>query len=252
MKKIIAANWKMQKTNKEAEEFFKKFKKLIKPTKTQIVFCVPYTTIPTAVKHSKELSFSVGAENVAWAKSGTFTGEISADMLIEAGVHTVIIGHSERRQMFGETLDSMNARLKAALESGLTAIVCINETLEELESGKTSHSIKNQIETCLRGISDIKNLVLAYEPVFAISGGDPNKPKPIPTREKIESVHGLMKQVTKAIFPKIDVPVLYGGSANDKNIDDLYTMKNVDGALVGGASLDPVKFAYMCNAEVKK
>ncbi|KAI4453427.1 triosephosphate isomerase [Holotrichia oblita] len=178
----------MQKTNADAEVFFNEYKNLITKNSNQVIFCVPYTTLPTAVKYAKKLNFVVGAENVAWAKNGTFTGEISADMLIEAGVKSVIVGHSERRMLFGETLESMNARLKTALNAGLISILCINETLEELEKGTTNKSIQKQLDVCLKDISDVSNLIIAYEPVFAISGGDPTKPKPIPTKEKIESL----------------------------------------------------------------
>ena len=248
-KKIIAANWKMQKTNKEAEEFFKEYKKLVdKKSLHQAIFCVPYTTIPTAVKYAKDLNFVVGAENVAWAKNGTFTGEISTDMLLEVGVEAVIIGHSERRELFNETPKTINARLKAALDAGLIGIMCINETAEEFEKGTTDASIKEQMDVCLKDIAYSDKLMIAYEPIFAISGGDPTKPKPIPTKEKIEHVHGLIDKIAKEKYGK-RVPILYGGSANDKNAPELFLMKNVDGALVGGASLVPEKFATMMNVK---
>lgn len=238
--KIIAANWKMNKTNKEAKAFFAEYETLVKKTNNQVIICAPFTTLPTVVKASKGLNFAAGAQNFHPAKSGTFTGEISLDMLAEAGVRVVLAGHSERRTTFKETDEFINEKVKVALSAGFKVILCVGESGEEREAGKTQAVLKKQLTKCLKDVSSYNNLIIAYEPVWAISGGDPSKPKPIPTREEIESVHTYIKTFA-------DVPVLYGGSANDKNCQEVFAMKNVDGALIGGAALVPEKFATMAN-----
>ena len=238
--KIIAANWKMNKTNKEAKAFFAEYAKLVRKNNNQVIFCVPFTTLSTVVKTSKELDFAVGAQNFHPAKNGTFTGEISLDMIAETGARVVLAGHSERRAMFRETDEFVNEKIKAALSAGFKVIICVGETLEEREAGKTESILKRQITKGLKDVSSYNNLVIAYEPIWAISGGDPSKPKPIATREQIAKVHTFIKSLA-------DVPVLYGGSANDKNCEEIFAIPNVDGALVGGASLVPEKFATMVN-----
>jgi len=238
--KIIAANWKMNKTNKEAKAFFAEYAKLIRKNGNQVIFCAPFTTLSTVVKAGKELNFLPGAQNFHPAKNGTFTGEISLDMIAETGARVVLAGHSERRALFGETDDFINEKVKAALSAGFKVILCVGETDTERAAGKTQTVLKRQITKGLKDVASYNNLIIAYEPVWAISGGDPSKPKPIPTREEIESTHTFIKSLA-------DVPVLYGGSANDKNCAEIFAIPNVDGALVGGASLVPEKFAVMVN-----
>ena len=238
--KIIAANWKMNKTNKEAKAFFAEYAKLVRKNNNQVIFFAPFTTLGTVVKVGKELGFSAGAQNFHPAKNGTFTGEISLDMIAETGVRVVLAGHSERRTIFKETDEFINEKVKVALSAGYKVVFCIGENLEEYETGKTEAVLKRQITKGLKDVTSYNGLIIAYEPVWAISGGDPNKPKPIPTREIIEKIHTYIKTFA-------DVPVLYGGSANDKNCAEIFAIPNVDGALVGGASLVAEKFAVMVN-----
>jgi len=238
--KIIAANWKMNKTNKEAKAFFAEFAKLQRKTNNQIIFCAPFTTLAAVAKLGKELNFTAGAQNFYPAKNGTFTGEISLDMIAETGARVVLAGHSERRALFRETDEFINEKVKLALSAGFKVILCVGETAEEREAGKTQAILKKQLTRGLKDVSSYNNLIVAYEPVWAISGGDPSKPKPIPTRKEIEATHTYIKTFA-------DVPVLYGGSANDKNCEEIFGIANVDGALVGGAALVPEKFAVMVN-----
>jgi len=245
--KIIAANWKMNKTNAEAREFFAEYETLVSQTENRVIFCAPYTTLPTVIMKSRELGFGVGAQNLHAAKNGTFTGEISADMLVDIGAQSVIVGHSERRAQFGERDDVINRKIKAALVAGLEVIFCIGEKIEERNNGNAFDVLHMQFIQGLKDIRDPRNLIVAYEPVWAISGGDPSKPKPIATTEQIAEVHAFIKKLIAQQFGTTDIPVLYGGSANDTNVDEIFAIPNVDGALVGGASLVAEKFAKMVN-----
>jgi len=241
--KIIAANWKMNKTNAEAKAFFAEFDKLVKKNDNQVIFCAPFTTLETAVKYSKKLNFAAGAQNFYPAKNGTFTGEISLDMIAEIGVKTVLIGHSERRAILGERDEFINEKVKAALAAGFRTIFCCGETLEEREAGKTAQVIKKQITRGLKDINVMNGLIIAYEPIWAISTGDPNKPSPIPTQRDIHDAHALIRSLVPSC------PILYGGSANDQNAAEIFAVENVDGALVGGCSLSPEKFSAMASGK---
>ena len=244
----IAGNWKMNMTPKEVKAFMEEYRELAPNAPNNVTICAPFTSIPALVKEARKSSIVVGAQNLHPAKNGTHTGEISADMLVAAKAKSVIIGHSERRAQFGETDEFINAKVQAALAAKLTSILCIGETLEEKEAGRTMEVLKKQFAGGLAGIKNGKNICIAYEPVWAISGGDPSKPKPIATPEQIEEVHTLIKNMCVSQFgSKRDIPVLYGGSANDKNMHEIFTIPNVDGALIGGASLVPEKFAAMAN-----
>lgn len=161
----------------------------------------------------------------------------------------VLAGHSERRAIFEETDAFVNQKVKAGLDSGMIVIMCVGETSAERENGKTTEVITRQITKGLKDIETSRNLVIAYEPIWAISGGDPNKPKPIATKKQIEEMHGLIKKLLANQFGDDFIPVLYGGSANDKNAAEIFSMKGVDGVLVGGASLDPDKFVALINAK---
>ena len=245
---MIVANWKMNMTSAQANEFFDEYAKHIKKTKNKVVICAPFTTMPTVFKR-RRLGFKLGAQNVHPAENGTHTGEISAKMLVDAKVTSVIIGHSERRAQFGECNSFINAKIKAAVAAGLQVIFCIGETADEREMGKTFEVLKKQF---IEGMADIgaeakKNIVIAYEPVWAISGGDPNKPSPTPKSAEIAEVHAFIRKLGKKQLKSSRIPILYGGSANDKNFKEIFVIENVDGALVGGASLVPSKFAAMCN-----
>ena len=241
-KPIIAGNWKMNNTQKEAVELITALKPRLKDVgKTEVVVCVPYTCIEKVKKAVRGSKIKVGAENVAWADKGAFTGEISAAMLKEVGAEYVIIGHSERRQYFGETDESVNKRTVQALKNDLKPIVCIGETLEEREEGKTNAVLKTQIEGAFAGFTqdDIKKVVIAYEPVWAIGTG-----KTATSEQANESIKFIRKTLAKLFTRPVanKVRIQYGGSMNAKNAHELMSMSDIDGGLIGGASLKAEDF----------
>ena len=243
-KPIIAGNWKMNKTVAEAVALINELKPLVAKSKPEVVVCVPYTDL-WAVKQAIEGSkIKLGAENVAWADNGAFTGEISADMLKEIGVEYVIIGHSERRQYFGETDESVNMRLKQALAKGLKPIVCVGETLTEREKNKTRKVLKKQILEGFKDVTDFSNIVIAYEPVWAIGTGktataeDANK--------TIGFIRSLVRKTWGAEVSKA-LRIQYGGSMKPSNAKELMAMRHIDGGLIGGASLKAEDFAGIVN-----
>jgi triosephosphate isomerase len=242
-KKLIAANWKMYKTPDQTRDFFSAFLPLVKShTRDEIVVCPPYLDIPTAVESTKGSNVGIGAQNMYWEKEGAYTGEISAGMIVAAGCSHVIIGHSERRQYFGETDDTVNQKLKVALDAGLTPIVCIGEVLEEREAGITDDVLRRQCSIGFRGISGERaaKLVIAYEPVWAIGTGKTATP------QIAESAHLTIRGEAAKAFGKEfadQVRILYGGSVKPDNAKALMSEQDIDGALVGGASLDAKNFA---------
>ncbi len=241
---IIAGNWKMNKTAKEAVELISELKPLVAKSKPEVIICVPYTDLWVAKQAIEGSNIKLGAENVSWADSGAFTGEISADMLLEIGVEYVIIGHSERRQYFGETDESVNARLKQALAKGLKPIVCVGETLVEREKNRTKKVLKKQILEGLKDVSDFSNIVIAYEPVWAIGTGktataeDANK--------TIGYIRSLIRKTFGAEVAK-SLRIQYGGSMKPGNAKELMAMRNIDGGLIGGAALKATDFAGIVN-----
>ena len=243
-KPIIAGNWKMNKTAAEAEALINELKPLVAKSKPEVVICVPYTDLWVAKKAIEGSNIKLGAENVSWADSGAFTGEISADMLLEIGVEYVIIGHSERRQYFGETDASVNARMKQALAKGLKPIVCVGETLVEREKNKTKRVLKKQILDGFKDVSDLSNVVIAYEPVWAIGTGktataeDANK--------TIGYIRSLIRKTYGAEVAK-KLRIQYGGSMKPSNAKELMAMRNIDGGLIGGAALKATDFAGIVN-----
>ena len=243
-KPIIAGNWKMNKTSEEAVLLINELKPLVAKAKPEVVVCVPYTDLCAVKPLLEGTKIKLGAQNVSWADKGAFTGEISADMLLEKGVEYVIIGHSERRQYFGETNQSVNKRTKQALAKGLKPIVCIGETLEEREKNKTKRVLKKQILEGLEGIEDFSNLVIAYEPVWAIGTGK------TATKEDANETISYIRRVVRATFGA-DVAkglrIQYGGSMNAGNAKDLMSMRHIDGGLIGGASLKAEDFAKVVN-----
>ena len=245
-KPIIAGNWKMNKTAKEAAELINELKPLVAKSKPEVVVCVPYTDLWTVAEAIKGSKIKLGAENVAWADNGAFTGEISAEMLKEVGVEYVIIGHSERRQYFGETDESVNKRLKQALKNGLKPIVCVGETLTEREKNKTKRVLKKQV---LEGFADITaedfaNIVIAYEPVWAIGTGK------TATADEANKTIGYIRTLVKKTWGQ-DVAkslrIQYGGSMKPGNAKELMAMRNIDGGLIGGAALKANDFAAIVN-----
>jgi len=242
-KKLIAANWKMYKTPDQARDFFRDFLPLVKGhDRDEIVVCPNYLAIDVAVHAAKGSNVSIGAQNLHWEKEGAFTGEICASMLVAVGVTHVIIGHSERRQYFGETDDTVNHKLKAALQAALIPIVCVGEVLEEREAGLTDDVLRRQ---CLRAFNKISakkalTLVVAYEPVWAIGTGKTATP------QIAADAHAIIRAEAAESFGQEfadGLRILYGGSVKPENAKALMSESEIDGALVGGASLDPKSFA---------
>ena len=244
-KTIIAGNWKMNKTAAEGKAFVEAFKPLVADiSDVDIVVCPVFTALNAVVEAAAGSNVKVGAQNIHWAESGAFTGEISAEMLKETGVDYVIIGHSERRQYFGETDETVNKRLKAALAAGLTPMVCIGELLEERESGSTEAVLETQLKGGLAGLSneEMEKIVVAYEPVWAIGTGKTATP------EMAEETHAYVRSVITEMFGAATsdkIRIQYGGSMKPANSADLVAMENIDGGLVGGASLEPELFAEL-------
>lgn len=247
---IIAGNWKMNKTRPEAKALIEELKPIAANASCGVVICVPFTNLETAVELTKGTNIKVGAENVHFEKSGAFTGEISADMLTEIGVEYVIIGHSERRQYFGETDETVNKRTKAALAAGLIPIVCVGELLWERECGITEEVVARQIKLDFFDVSaeDVKKSVIAYEPVWAIGTGK------TATAEQAEEVCSFIRATLAKLYGKEvadAVTIQYGGSMNPKNAAELLAQPDVDGGLIGGASLKAADFGVLLDAASK-
>lgn len=235
---IIAGNWKMYKTQAESLDFLRGFLNLLAETSDQreVILCAPFTALSTLSKHLHGSRVRLGAQNVHWLDEGAFTGEISAPMLLELGVRYVVIGHSERRQYFGETDETVNLRLKAAQSKGLTPILCVGETKDQRQAGETESVIMQQLAADLVDV-DQENLIIAYEPIWAIGTGDTCDSK------EANRVIGLIRnQLTCS-----RASILYGGSVKPDNIDEIMSQSEIDGALVGGASLSPEGFARIVN-----
>ena len=245
---VIAGNWKMNMTPAEAKKFIEELAPMVKGMdKCDIVLCVPAIDIPAAVEAAKGTNIKIGAENVHFKESGAYTGEVSAKMLVEAGVDYVVVGHSERRQYFGETDQTVNLRTLAAVKAGLTAIVCVGETLEQRELGYTETLLKYQTKIALTGISkeQLKNIIVAYEPVWAIGTGV------TATADQADEGNGFVREAIAEVYGKDvaeTVTVQYGGSMNDGNAAELLAKVNVDGGLIGGASLKTDKFTAIVKA----
>jgi triosephosphate isomerase len=235
---IIAGNWKMYKNQANTLEFIQAFIPQVKDTDSarEIVLCVPYINLALITEKVSDTAISIGAQNIHWENEGAFTGEISGAMLTEIGIKYVIVGHSERRQYFGETDETVNLRLKAAQRHGLTPILCVGETKQQRDAGETENVIFAQLEQDLVGVNQ-DNLVIAYEPIWAIGTGD--------TCETAEAnrVIGLIRQK----LTNKNVTIQYGGSVKPDLIDEIMAQPEIDGVLVGGASLDPHGFARIVN-----
>ena len=242
---IIAGNWKMNNTKAETTELLTALKPLVADAEAEVVVCVPYTAIDTAASIIKGSNIKLGAENVHWAEKGAFTGEISAKMLVELGVEYVIIGHSERRQYFGETDQTVNMRVKAALAAGLKPIICVGESLEEREAGKTEEVVTRQTKAAFDGVSkeDLVNTVIAYEPIWAIGTGKTATAEE--ANATIKVIRDTMAGLYCAKCAEEMVRIQYGGSMNPKNAKELMAQPNIDGGLIGGASLKAVDFSQV-------
>lgn len=244
---IIAGNWKMNNTIADTKALVKDLIPLVKDAKCDVVICTPYTDLAAAVEATAGTNIKVGAENVHWAEKGAFTGEISAKMLTELGVEYVIIGHSERRQYFGETDETVNMRVKAALAAGLKPIICVGELLEERESGKTAEVVTRQTKAAFKDIDkdELDNIVIAYEPVWAIGTG-----KTATAQDANDTIKVIRDTMAELYCPRCAeerVRIQYGGSMNPKNASELMAMPEIDGGLIGGASLKAEDFSKAVN-----
>ena len=247
-KTIIAGNWKMNKTPSETKAFAEEFKKLLPRTKwCDVVICAPFVDLPAAVRAFKDSRVAVGAENLYFEKSGAFTGEVSADMLADLDVKYVIIGHSERRQYFGETDATVNRKVHAALGAGLNPIICVGESLEQREMGVTMELIALQVKSALAGVApeQARRCVIAYEPIWAIGTGK------TATGEQAAEVCKFIRATIRALYgARIAraVTIQYGGSMNAKNAAELLSHEDIDGGLIGGASLKPDQLIEIVHA----
>ena len=241
-KAIIAGNWKMNKTPDEARALVEELIPLVADAECEVVVCPPFVDLCPVSKAIKGTNIHLGAQNIHWAKSGAFTGEISADMLKKFGVEYAIVGHSERRQYFGETDATVNMRAKAALENDITPIICVGESLEQRERGETDEFVASQVRGALEGISadDARRIVIAYEPIWAIGTGR------TATAEMAEETITVIRKTLRSIFGNDaaeTVRIQYGGSMNPQNAASLMAMENIDGGLIGGASLKAEDFS---------
>lgn len=245
---VIAGNWKMNFTPTEAASFINSIKPMVEgKNNCDIVFCAPYVTIAAAMEAAKGSNIKIGAQNVHFEEKGAFTGEVSAKMLREIGVEYVIVGHSERRQYFGETDETVNLRARAALKAGIKVILCLGEVKEQRLAGITDEVVAMQTKLDLAEITEeeLENVIIAYEPVWAIGTGLTATP------EQADETCGVIRRTVAKMYGESvaeKIIIQYGGSMNDKNANDLLSKENVDGGLIGGASLVPEKFTAIVNA----
>ncbi len=244
-KVIIAGNWKMNKTASEGKALVEELKPLAAAlTDAEIVVCPPFTTLPAVVEAAAGSNIKVGAQNMHWESNGAFTGEVSAAMLKELGVEYVIVGHSERRQYFGETDKTVNLRAKAAVAAGFKVMICIGETLEERESGRTEEVLAVQVKGALEGFSadDMKSVVLAYEPVWAIGTGRTATPA------MAEETHAFIRKTVAGLLGDAvaaELRIQYGGSMKAENAEELLACPDINGGLIGGAALKADSFSAL-------
>ena len=245
-KKVIAGNWKMNMLPNEAIKCIDELGPLVKNTENEVVLCVPYTDLFYCLLTAQNTNIKIGAQNMHWEENGAYTGEISGEMLKAIGVEYVIIGHSERRQYFAETDETVNKKIKAAFKYELKPIVCVGETLEQREEGKEKEIVTNQIEKALEGLSDeqVANTIIAYEPIWAIGTGK------TATKEDANEMTKAIREKISNIYGQIvadRVIIQYGGSVKSSNAKELFSMSDIDGGLVGGASLTAEEFAKIVN-----
>ncbi len=249
-KTVIAGNWKMNKTPSQTTELINEIKPLVSNADCDVVVCVPFTGLQAAIEATRGSNISVGAQNCHWEKSGAFTGEISAEMLKEVGVKYVIIGHSERRTYFGDTDVTVAKRTRAALDAGLTVILCVGEYLEQREQGITNELVAIQTKIALQGVTqeELKRIIIAYEPVWAIGTGR------TATARQADEACSAIRSTIESLYGKAaadGITIQYGGSMNAANAAELLAMPNVDGGLIGGASLKARDFAAIVDAASK-
>ena len=241
-RKVIAGNWKMNMLPNEAMAFIENIVPVIKNTKNEVILCVPYTDLFYSLLTAQDTNIKIGAQNMHWEESGAYTGEVSAKMLKSINVEYVIIGHSERRQYFAETDETVNLKIKTAIKNELKPIVCVGETLEQRESGKAEEIITTQTKLALEGIdkNDISKIILAYEPIWAIGTG-----KTATSEDANNSIKAIRKKVSELCGEQIanEIIILYGGSVKTENAKELFSTSDIDGGLVGGASLKVEDFS---------
>lgn len=244
-KRLLAGNWKMNKSIAELSSFFESFSKELaneKRENVEVLFAAPYLQLAEANKLASSLGIKIASQNVHFEESGAYTGEVSIGMLKEIGVNATLIGHSERRQYFGETDESVSKKVEVCLKSGMTPIACVGETKEDRESNKTEEVLKTQIDAIISKLDDIGDLVVAYEPVWAIGTGL------TASNEQAQQAHAFIRSLFTEKYGKevsSKLRILYGGSAKPSNIEGLLEQPDIDGGLVGGASLKPADFAEM-------
>ncbi len=245
-KKVIAGNWKMNKLPNETMDFIDKLIPLVQNTENEVILCVPFTDLFYALLSVQDTNIKIGAQNMHYEENGAYTGEISPNMLKSIGVQYVIIGHSERRQYFNETDETVNKKVKAAFKNELIPIVCVGETLEQREQGKAEEVITTQTELALQGLTEeqVKNTIIAYEPIWAIGTG-----KTATSEDANNSIKAIRNKICQMYGQNVaqSVIIQYGGSVKSSNCTELFTMSDIDGGLVGGASLDIEEFSKIVN-----
>lgn len=245
-KKVIAGNWKMNMLPNEAINFIQELGKLVKDTKNEVIICAPYIDLFYVLLNAQGTNIKIGAQNMHWEEKGAYTGEISAKMLKSIGVEYVIIGHSERRQYFGETDETVNKKVKSAFEYGLKPIICVGENLEQRDNNIAIEIITKQTKLALEGLNaqQVENCIIAYEPIWAIGTG-----KTATSDDANEAIKAIRDEISKIYGQSIAdrVIIQYGGSVKPENAKDLFSMSDIDGGLVGGASLNPKEFAQIVN-----
>ena len=245
-RKVIAGNWKMNMLPNEAMQFIDTLAPLVKNTENEVILCVPYTDLFYSLLTAHGTNIKIGAQNMHFEESGAYTGEISGKMLKSIGVEYVIIGHSERRQYFNETDETVNKKIKAAFANGLKPIVCVGETLEQREAGQTVEIITSQIEKALDGLTEeqVENIIIAYEPIWAIGTG-----KTATAEQANETIKSIRDKICQMYGQMVSngVIIQYGGSVKSTNAKEIFEMSDIDGGLVGGASLKPEEFSKIVN-----
>ena len=245
-KKVIAGNWKMNKLPNEAMSFIRQIESEVNNSKAEVILCVPYTDLFYSLLTAQDTKIKIGAQNMHWEEKGAYTGEISGQMLKCIGVEYVIIGHSERRQYFNETDETVNKKIKAAFENELKPIVCVGETLEQREEGLTEEVITTQTRLALEGLDaeQVKNVIVAYEPIWAIGTG-----KTATSEDANNSIKAIRAEIRKIYGDDVaeNVIIQYGGSVKSSNAKELFETSDIDGGLVGGASLVPEEFSKIVN-----
>ena len=245
-KKVIAGNWKMNMLPNEAIEYMTELSSLVKDTHNEVIICAPYTDLFYVLMHAQGTNIKIGAQNMHFEESGAYTGEVSGKMLKSIGVEYVIIGHSERRQYFAETDETVNKKIKAAFANDLKPIVCVGESLEQREAGKTEEIITTQTRLALDGLTNeqVQNTIIAYEPIWAIGTG-----KTATSEDANNSIKSIREEISKIYGKDVAdcVIIQYGGSVKSTNAKELFTTSDIDGGLVGGASLKPEEFSKIVN-----